>query len=88
MKPSKKDAYEMEHEQKQQQLLMHSRREPSPELARFSALVTRPPKQKTPSTSKSNRKDYCKIGRNDWAMLHENILPAGVSSPPYYKMIM
>lgn len=29
----------------------HSR-EPSPELARFSALVTRPPKQKTPVQSK------------------------------------
>ena len=27
-------------------------REPSPELARISALVTRPPKQKTPSMSK------------------------------------
>lgn len=27
-------------------------REPSPELARISALVTRPPKQKTPSLSK------------------------------------
>lgn len=30
----------------------NSAREQSPELARFSALVTRPPKQKTPSTSK------------------------------------
>lgn len=48
IKPPKKEPAELE-------ATLHQRREPSPELARFSALVTRPPKQKTPSTSKSIR---------------------------------
>lgn len=43
---------------KHQQQQLYHHREPSPELARISALVTRPPKQKTPTLSTFLLKKY------------------------------
>lgn len=50
----------------------HSRRDPSPELARISALVTHPPKQKQSSRSKLS----------DIQINNEYIFPPYNNSPP------